>query len=89
MASFQLERCLEFHQITALSLNEGELLKECFEELNSVSVKNINRLIMNRNDRVLAGNILYRAHFLFSHKYIHKNKTEDIAQLRHYTYKKN
>ena len=42
---------------------------------------------MNRNDRVLAGNILYRAHFLFSHKYILKNKTEDTAQLRHYTYK--
>ena len=30
-ASFQLECCLEFYQITALSSNEREQSKECFE----------------------------------------------------------
>ena len=86
-ASFQLECCLKFHQITALSFNEREQLKECFEEPNSVSVKNINRYIINRNGRVLTGNILYRVCFLFSYKFMHKNKTGDITQLRLYTYK--
>ena len=86
-ASFQLEFCLEFHQITALSFNEREQLKECFEEPNLVSVKNINRQIINRNGRVITGNILYRVCFLFSYKFMHKNKTGDITQLRHYSYK--
>ena len=52
-ASFQLKFCLEFHQITALSFNEKEQLKECFEEPNSVSVKKINRQIINRNGLVI------------------------------------
>ena len=86
-ASFQLECCLEFHQITALSFNEREQLKECFEEPNSVSVKNINRYIINRNGRVLTGNILYRVCFLFSYKFMHKSKTGDITQRLHYSYK--
>ena len=78
---------MELHQITALSLNDREQLKECFEEPNSVSVKNINRYIINRNGRVLTGNILYRVCFLFSYKFMHKSETEDITQLCHYTYK--
>ena len=61
---------------------DHELLKACFEEPKSVSVKNKNRQIINRNRSCFNKEYYLSCSFVYSYNsynYMYKNKTEDIA----------